>query len=113
MTCRNDTDVRERVACSGSGAGSYLRLTDFVYHSNSRLESNKEEKHLPQMRGARNPFRASYLRLIELCPSTLGSSVIKKKMRGPRAAVADTASCAFRPTFTLWASLWSSSHPHD
>ena len=29
MTCRNDTDVRERFACSGSGAGSYLRLTDF------------------------------------------------------------------------------------
>ena len=30
--------------CSGSEAGSNLRLIDFVQHSKSRFESNKEEK---------------------------------------------------------------------
>ena len=30
--------------CSGSEAGSYLRLTDFAISLNSRLESNKEEE---------------------------------------------------------------------
>jgi len=31
--------------CSGSEAGSHLKLIDFVYHL-SRLESNKEDKEL-------------------------------------------------------------------
>ena len=30
--------------CSGSEAGSYLRLIDFFVSLNSRLESNKEEE---------------------------------------------------------------------
>ena len=30
--------------CSGSEAGSYLRLTDFVYHSTSGLRVTKEKR---------------------------------------------------------------------
>ena len=62
--------------CSGSEAGSYLRLIDFVYHSTLGL-SNKEEKKKKEQRcgpGAKQVGSAeggSYLRLIDSCITQL------------------------------------------
>ena len=40
-------DVYFTESCSGPGAGSYLRLIDFLHHSTLGLRVTKRKKHLP------------------------------------------------------------------
>ena len=43
--------------CRGSEAGSYLRLTDFVYHSTLGLGVIKKKKNAGELRGPRSGGR--------------------------------------------------------
>jgi len=74
--------------CSGSEAGSYLRLMDFVYHSTLGLRVIKKKRKFPCSHHACRPgpyphirgglvFKAHRL----VYHSTLGSRVIKKKKK--------------------------------
>jgi len=70
--------------CSGSEEGSYLRLIDFVYHTNSRLESNKGEEE-EENDAETNEFRKNELRRIAGCRHRRGAQepVLSAQRRQP------------------------------
>jgi len=76
--------------CSGSEAGSYLRLIDVAYHSTLglRVIMKKNEFVGTRVSGfGTSTFKGSYSRLIDFAyHSTLGLGVIKKKRSTSNAA---------------------------
>jgi len=55
------------VMCSGSEAGSYLRLIDFVYHSTLGLRVVKKKKGDMKIIGYGSGFKVQVVRLMLLC----------------------------------------------
>jgi len=53
--------VRVRTTCSGSEAGSYLRLIDCVYHSTLGLRVIKREREVERERQVRTSLSLSLL----------------------------------------------------
>jgi len=62
--------------CSGSDAGSYLRLVDFVYHPTLSLRVIKKKKKIERL--------------------TWGTSAVKEETSAPRSSIACSTSNQFK-----------------